>query len=104
MLRGRFAQAMEAVSLTLIVAGIVALCQAHYQALFHHGLGILVTGWLGFSVFSHRRPALAEGAGGNPQTTIDGRPPADVTLRIEPPVVGELQEAAEPDAGSVTPG
>ncbi|MDE2127263.1 MAG: hypothetical protein KGJ62_11805 [Armatimonadetes bacterium] len=89
MLQGRFGQAMEAISLTLILGGIVALCQAHSQVLYHHGLGILVVGWLGFSVFSHRKPVLANGAGGNPQTTIDGRPPASVTLEMEPPVVGE---------------
>jgi uncharacterized membrane protein YccC len=56
MLSGRFAQAAEFVSILLILAGIVALCQPFSHAVFRSGFGVLLAGWVGLTVFSHRRP------------------------------------------------
>lgn len=56
MLRGRFAQAAEWVSVVLILVGIIALCQPFSFALFRVGFGILLAGWIGLTVFSHRKP------------------------------------------------
>ena len=60
LLRGRFAQAMEWLSIALILLGIVALCQRFSFELFRVGFGILLTGWVGLNVFSHRRPVRHE--------------------------------------------
>lgn len=57
LLRGRFAQAMEFASIVLILVGIVALCQPWSQAVFRGGFGVLLVGWIGLTVFSHRRSA-----------------------------------------------
>lgn len=54
--RGRFAQGMELLSIVLILVGILALCQPFSFALFRVGFGILLTGWIGLTLFSHRRP------------------------------------------------
>ncbi len=56
MLHGRFAQAAEFASIALILIGIVALCQPFSQAIFRDGFGVLLTGWVGLTFFSHRRP------------------------------------------------
>jgi hypothetical protein len=56
MLKGRFAQAMEFVSVLLIVFGIVSLCQPWSHALFQKGYGILLAGVVGLTVFGHRKP------------------------------------------------
>jgi hypothetical protein len=56
MLSGRFAQAMEFASIVLILLGIVSLCQPFSQALFKLGFTLLLTGWVGLTVFSHRKP------------------------------------------------
>lgn len=56
MLSGRFAQAAEFVSILLILAGILALCQPFAFGLFRVGFGILLAGWIGLTIFSHRRP------------------------------------------------
>ena len=54
--QGRFAQIAEFLSILLILAGIIALCQPFSFALFRIGFGILLTGWIGLTIFSHRRP------------------------------------------------
>jgi len=80
MLAGRFAQFMEFLSLLLIVFGIFALCQWFSLALYSHGLAILFLGWVGYSIWSHRKPVRPYFAEGNPQKTINGRPPLEVTI------------------------
>jgi hypothetical protein len=54
MLRGRFAQVAEFVSILLLLLGIVALCQPFAFGLFQKGFGILLAGWIGLTLFSHR--------------------------------------------------
>jgi hypothetical protein len=56
LLRGRVGQAGEFVSVLLILIGIVSLCQPFSFALFRVGFGILLTGWIGLNIFSHRKP------------------------------------------------
>lgn len=56
MLSGRFAQAAEFASILLLVTGIFCLCQPFSHALFKSGFGVLIAGWVGLTVFSHRRP------------------------------------------------
>ncbi len=56
MLRGRFAQGAEFLSIALILIGIASLCQPFSLALFRIGFGVLLAGWVGLTVFSHRRP------------------------------------------------
>lgn len=56
LLRGRFAQMAEFISIVLILVGIVSLCQPFSFALFRSGFGILLTGWVGLTLFSHRKP------------------------------------------------
>lgn len=80
MLSGRFAQLMEALSILLILLGIVWLCQSASLSLYHHGFKLLVAGWLGLTLWSHRRPVQSGTVQGNPQVTIDGHPPVEVTL------------------------
>jgi hypothetical protein len=59
MLSGRFAQMAEFISIVLILLGIVALCQPWLFALYRIGFGILLIGWVGLNVFSHRKPVRA---------------------------------------------
>jgi len=56
MLRGRFAQGMEFLSIALILLGIASLCQPFSLVLFRVGFGVLLAGWIGLTVFSHRKP------------------------------------------------
>jgi hypothetical protein len=56
MLKGRFAQAMEALSIGLILIGILALCQPLSIAVFRFGFSVLLIGWIGLNIFSHRKP------------------------------------------------
>jgi hypothetical protein len=56
LLRGRFAQVAEFVSIVLLLLGIVALCQPFSFAFFRVGFGILLAGWIGLTLFSHRKP------------------------------------------------
>ena len=56
LLRGRFAQIAEFVSIVLILLGILALCQPFSFAVFRGGFGILLVGWIGLTIFSHRKP------------------------------------------------
>jgi hypothetical protein len=56
MLSGRFAQAAEFASIVLILLGIVALCQPFSKPLFKFGFTLLLIGWVGLTVFSHRKP------------------------------------------------
>ena len=80
MLNGRFAQIMEALSIACIVLGIIALCQNMAMVIFTHGFKLLVAGWLGLTIWSHRRPVRAEVEFGNPQVTVDGHAPLDVSI------------------------
>ena len=80
MLSGRFAQVMEAISIGLIVLGIAALCQGWYFGVYQRGFGILVAGWLGLTIWSHRKAVRPKVAEGNPQMTVDGRAPLEVTI------------------------
>ncbi|HLV80272.1 MAG TPA: hypothetical protein VKT32_08310 [Chthonomonadaceae bacterium] len=80
MLSGRFAQIMETLSVALVLVGIVALCQTVSPWWFHNGFRILIAGWVGLTIWSHRRPVRPKIEAGNPQVTIDGHPPLDVTL------------------------
>ena len=56
LLRGRFAQWAEFLSIILILLGIVSLCQPFSATVFRVGFGILLTGWIGLTLFSHRKP------------------------------------------------
>lgn len=56
MLSGRFAQIAEFASIVLILLGIVSLCQPFSQPLFRFGFTLLLIGWIGLTVFSHRKP------------------------------------------------
>ncbi|GAB4463441.1 MAG: hypothetical protein OHK0029_32050 [Armatimonadaceae bacterium] len=56
MLQGKFAQAAEMASIVLILAGIVALCQPFSFWLFQNGFTLLLLGWIGLTIFSHRKP------------------------------------------------
>lgn len=80
MLSGRFAQIVETLSVALILLGIVALCQTVSPWLFHIGFKILIAGWLGLTIWSHRRPVRPKVEEGNPQVTIGGHPPIEVTI------------------------
>jgi hypothetical protein len=80
MLSGRFAQVMETLAIALILLGIVALCQGASFALYQQGFKLLLTGWIGLTIWSHRRPVQSGTVQGNPQVTIDGHPPIEVTL------------------------
>lgn len=80
MLSGRFAQTMEALSIAFILFSIVALCQPWSFALYQNGFKFLVAGWLGLTIWSHRRPVRPDVPDGNPQVTINGHPPIEVTI------------------------
>lgn len=56
MLSGKFAQGAEWVSIVLILCGIVALCQPLSLWWFSNGFTLLLIGWIGLTVFSHRKP------------------------------------------------
>jgi len=56
MLSGKFAQWAEWISIVLILCGIVALCQPFSQWLFSNGFTLLLLGWIGLTIFSHRHP------------------------------------------------
>ena len=59
MLQGRFAQRGEFISIVLILLGIVCLCQPFVFWLFQNGFSLLLVGWIGLNVFSHRTPVRA---------------------------------------------
>jgi hypothetical protein len=80
MLSGRFAQIMEALSIAALLIGIVALCQNASIEIYRLGFKILVLGWLGVTIWSHRRPVRPLVEEGNPQVTVDGHPPIEVSL------------------------
>ena len=80
MLSGRFAQFMEMLSITLIVLGIISLCQPFSFLLYQKGFTLLVFGWIGLNIWIHRRPVRSKIAEGNPQITIDGHPPIEVIM------------------------
>lgn len=60
LLRGRFAQWGEFLSIVCILVGIVALCQPFSPAVFRAGFPVLLTGWVGLTLFSHRKPVVPE--------------------------------------------
>jgi hypothetical protein len=55
-LKGRFAQVAEALSLTLMVIGAICLCQPVNKAIFTNGFPLLFIGFIGLNIFSHRKP------------------------------------------------
>ncbi len=56
MLSGKFAQGAEWFSIMLILVGIVCLCQPFALPLYSNGFTLLLLGWIGLTVFSHRKP------------------------------------------------
>ena len=80
MLSGRFAQIMETLSITLIVLGIISLCQPYFFGVYQNGFRLLVFGWIGLNIWIHRKPVRPKIAEGNPQVTIDGHPPIEVIM------------------------
>ena len=58
LLRGRFAQWAEFGSIVCILAGIIALCQPFSASVFRAGFPILLAGWVGLTIFSHRTPVV----------------------------------------------
>lgn len=58
LLRGRLAQWGAFLSIVLILVGIVSLCQPFFAFVFRIGFGILLAGWVGLTVFSHRTPVV----------------------------------------------
>jgi hypothetical protein len=80
MMSGRFAQVMETASIALILFGIVALCQPWSFGTYHLGFKLLLAGWVGLTIWSHRRALRPDVPEGNPQVTIDGRPPVEVSV------------------------
>ena len=84
MMSGRFAQFMELLSMALIVLGIVSLCQPWWFGAYSNGFRWLVWGWLGMNIWSHRKPVRPAVAEGNPQVTIDGHPPIEVSYTPAP--------------------
>jgi uncharacterized membrane protein YphA (DoxX/SURF4 family) len=80
MLQGRFAQVMEALAIFCILFGIFSLCQPWSFSLYRNGFHFLVAGWVGLIIWSHRKPIRPVIEESNPQITIDGHPPAEVTL------------------------
>ena len=71
---------METLAVGLIVAGIAALCQSAWLGVYSQGFKILVAGWLGLTIWSHRRAVRPKVEEGNPQTTINGHAPLEVTF------------------------
>jgi hypothetical protein len=61
MLRQLSTRVFEPLSMWLMIAGIVALCQPWSQTLHRYSVAILLLGLVGFSIFSHIRPL--EGTG-----------------------------------------
>ncbi|MDX1933162.1 MAG: hypothetical protein SFU56_11195 [Capsulimonadales bacterium] len=66
MLHGRFAQIAEFASIVLILLGIVCLCQPFFFVLFQNGFSLLLLGWIGLTIFSHRHPILPKPGDSNP--------------------------------------
>ena len=58
MLSGTFAQVAEWLCLMLLLIGIVCLCQPFVLPLFSNGFTLLLVGWVGLNVFSHRKPVV----------------------------------------------
>ena len=72
MLQGRFAQTAEFASIILILCGILALCQPFSFAVFQYGFGVLLTGWVGLTVFFRtEKPVRLNSCGGAcPHTSV----------------------------------
>ena len=71
---------METISVVLILVGIVALCQTVSPWWFLNGFKILIAGWIGLTIWSHRQPVRPKIEESNPQVTINGHPPLEVTI------------------------
>jgi hypothetical protein len=54
------ARVFEPVSQTLMILGIIALCQPWVEVLHRYGVTIILVGLVGFSIFSKIKPAPAE--------------------------------------------
>ncbi len=54
------ANVLEPLSQTLMIVGIIALCQPWIEVLHRYGVTIILVGLVGFSVFSKIRPGPAE--------------------------------------------
>ena len=54
------ANVLEPLSQTLMIVGIIALCQPWVEVLHRYGVTIILVGLVGFSVFSKIRPGPAE--------------------------------------------
>ncbi len=50
----------EPASMTLMILGIVALCQPWIEVLHRYGVTIILAGLIGFLVFSHIKPPPKE--------------------------------------------
>jgi hypothetical protein len=48
---------LEPISQTLMIVGIIALCQPWVEVLHRYGVTIILIGLVGFSIFSKIRPA-----------------------------------------------
>jgi type IV secretory pathway VirB2 component (pilin) len=51
---------LEPLSQTLMIVGIIALCQPWVEALHRYGVTVILIGLVGFSIFSKIRPHPAE--------------------------------------------
>jgi hypothetical protein len=91
MLRGRFAQVAEFASILLLLLGIVALCQPFAFGLFQKGFGILLTGWIGLTIFSHRKPI-------HPSPHHSETAPLESPFLADLGVPNDLEERQIPDA------
>ena len=54
------ANVLEPLCQTLMIVGIVALCQPWVEVLHRYGVTIILVGLVGFSIFSKIRPGPAE--------------------------------------------
>jgi uncharacterized membrane protein YccC len=61
MLRRLSTKVFEPLSMWLMIAGIAALCQPWSETLHRYSVAILLIGLIGFSIFSHFKPAPLTG-------------------------------------------
>jgi hypothetical protein len=58
MLTGKRAQLAEFLSLVCLLSGVAALCQPWSMVLYTQGFKLLLAGWIGLNIFSHRKPVI----------------------------------------------
>jgi hypothetical protein len=63
MLRQLSVKVLEPLSMWLMVAGIVALCQPWSETLHRYSVTIILAGIAGFTIFSHVKPRPRNDAG-----------------------------------------